>query len=56
VPKVDPVAVLWRIISWNHRTPPGNYDDTEEFSMTWWGPGYAAGMEKLRGRRFGIAF
>ncbi|KPI02893.1 hypothetical protein OK074_5043 [Actinobacteria bacterium OK074] len=45
----DPVVHVWRIISHNHQTPPGSYDDTLDFSMTRWGRGYTAGMVKLRG-------
>ncbi|MFG2141880.1 hypothetical protein [Streptomyces sp. NPDC048650] len=46
----DPVVRLWSEIAHNHRTPEGNYDDTFDSSMTRWGPGYLAGLEKLRGR------
>lgn len=49
----DPVVRLWRVIARDHRTPGGSYDDTFDFSMTRWGPGYTDGMYKLR-KRFGI--
>lgn len=47
---VDPVVHLWSVIAHNHRTPPGNYDDTFDSSLTRWGPGYIVGMDKLRSR------
>ncbi|MFE4263299.1 hypothetical protein [Streptomyces sp. NPDC056883] len=49
----DPVVRLWREIAEDHRTPEGSYDDTFDFSMTRWGPGYTVGMHKLR-KQFSI--
>ncbi|MGW6393079.1 hypothetical protein ACWFR1_21800 [Streptomyces sp. NPDC055103] len=49
----DPVVSMWKVISRNHRTPEGNYDDTFDSSMTRWGPGYTNGMDRLRSR-FGV--
>lgn len=45
-----PLASEWREIALDHRTQEGSYDDTFDFSMTRWGPGYTAGMHKLRTR------
>ena len=46
----DPVVRVWRIISYAHKSPEGNYDDSFDFSMTRWGRGYTDGMHKLRHR------
>lgn len=49
----DPVVFLWSQIAHDHRTPPGDYDDTLDYTLTRWGPGYTTGMDQLRSR-FGI--
>lgn len=49
----DPVISMWKIISRDHRTPAGNYDDAFDYSLTRWGRGYTEGMNKLRSR-FGV--
>ncbi|MFD3996082.1 hypothetical protein [Streptomyces sp. NPDC058583] len=49
----DPVVSMWKVVSHNHRTPEGKYDDTLDSSMTRWGPGYTNGMDRLRSR-FGV--